>query len=344
MFRTTVACCTLAAAPFVLAQEAPPENMLRAKDRIEWEAGGLYQGKLSDGTRFTIEIAYPEPGRLHEDGHGIMESSYWYPRHFKGEVMALRRVQSPAGTVVLERLPDDAYEGDNVRPLERFTLRLSADRTAGEGEWLWLEKNKRLTLTLARVLRYEGVAVARPVVFDEEENERGTFVYAGVYPVLGNALADGWAREHAAMCDSDKTCRNAVKVRWHSRGQVSLKAEVWGYNWRAAHGSYGTAMQHFVAQNGKLAPAKLEHFVLPEPSCRSRISQQLIARLKKQGLDWPQEGGLDGETPPRFLPVFGGIAFHWDPYEVGPWAAGSPSVMLSKADLGKCVRNLPQID
>lgn len=339
MYRLLLTGCALTMASAALAQPAPHENLLAAKDRIEWEAGGLYQGKLSDGTAFQIELAYPEPARLHEDARDVLANSYWYPRHFKGEVMALTPAQGAPGTLVLERLPD---QENAKRPLERFTLRLSADRSTAQGEWLWLEKNKRLTVTLQRVLRYQGVSVARAVTYDDGETD--TFVFASAFPVLGKAAADAWVREQAALCGSDKTCRNTVTVRWHSRGQVSLKAEFWGYNWHAAHGSFATLMRHYVARGNALAPAELNHFVLPDVSCRRRISQQLIARLKKQGLDWPDEGGLDGKTPPRFLPLATGIAFHWDPYEVGPWAAGTPGVMLTRAELGNCARNLPLPD
>lgn len=339
MYRIASMSLALALATPALAQQAPHANLLQASDRVEWEAGGLYQGKLSDGTAFQIEVAYPEPAKLHEDARNIMDNGVWYPRHFKGEVMTLHRAKAAPGTLVLERLPDEA---NAKRPLERFTLRLSPDRSSAQGEWLWLEKNKRLTLTLQRIVRYQAVAVARPVAY--EDGEKDTFVFSSVFPQLGQANANRWVREQAQLCDSDKTCRNSVKVRWHSRGQLSLKAEFWGYNWHAAHGSFASTMQHYVPQGAALAPATLNHFVVLDASCRKRISQQLINRLKQQGLGWPEEAGLDGESPPSFLPLASGIAFSWDPYQVGPWAAGSPSVMLSRAQLGNCTRNLPVPD
>jgi hypothetical protein len=39
-----------------------------------------------------------------------------------------------------------------------------------------------------------------------------------------------------------------------------------------------------------------------------------------------------------------GIAFSFDPYEVGPYAQGAPSVFLTRAQLGSCLRSLPAAD
>jgi hypothetical protein len=36
-----------------------------------------------------------------------------------------------------------------------------------------------------------------------------------------------------------------------------------------------------------------------------------------------------------------GIAFSFDPYQVGPYAEGAPTVFLPRAELGGCVKSLP---
>lgn len=32
--------------------QPPPEDIMKVADRIEWAAGGLYDGRFDDGTRF----------------------------------------------------------------------------------------------------------------------------------------------------------------------------------------------------------------------------------------------------------------------------------------------------
>ena len=44
------------------------------------------------------------------------------------------------------------------------------------------------------------------------------------------------------------------------------------------------------------------------------------------------------------LVTAGGIAFHYDSYEAGPYAEGAPTVFVPREAMAACVRYLPDED
>ncbi|MDY0976782.1 RsiV family protein [Massilia sp. CFBP9012] len=311
-------------------------DLLQAPERIEWEVGGLYEGRFPDGRPFQVALAYPAPGSLPGDAAKIMDNAYWFPRDYTGKARSLEMLEAPAGVTHLAPLLDSGAQAP-----ERFSIALDAGRHAGKGSWTQEEPAKTLPFSLKRIVAYRAVAVTRPSPQAQAEGSDQPFVFSAVFPVFGDKVLDAWVRDMAGRCDADTECTNKVLVRWHSKGQLSLDASAWTFGFGAAHGNYGSSMRHYALGGGKAVHTRFTGFVDAGTACREKVSAALVARLAAQGLSWAEQGALDVFKEPKFIPLPSGIEFHWDPYEVGSFAQGIPSVFLTRAELEGCVRNLP---
>jgi hypothetical protein len=318
-------------------------DFLHAPDRVAWQAGGLYDGRFDDGTRFQIELAYPRPAGLPERVTPFNES-YWYPKHTTGEAFHLRDADSSGNTLRL------ALESDTDKSAEEnFAIALTADKLTGSGTWNSSRLHKQMRFTLQRAIVYDGVVVTRPAPPEARADDPNRpFLFTAYFPVLGNMAADAWIAKQAAACSDDLECVNDVRVRWKSASLLSLEANKWGYSYSAAHGNGGsTTRQYRIAAKG-FTPLGLGDFVKLDASCdakmRTAMAVQLRAKGFPQGADAIQESPLAPDTTLKFTPTASGIAFHFDPYEVGSYAQGAPSIFLTRAQLGACVRELPADD
>lgn len=315
---------------------AQTESFLDARDRIEWDVGGLYDGRFSDGTPFQIQLAYPQPASVLKEAPEF-STGYWYPRHYTGQRIALIARPFRTGTITLEQFADDRKQ------VERFSIALSPDRLGGTGTWTSPALRKQLSFELHRVVLYKQLVVKRPPPPKEpgDQSEPRPFQFSATFPVLQDAGVKDWIRKMLDSCDATTECANSVMVDWTSPDLLSLDASNYTYSQMAAHGNTGTAMQHYRRLNGRLVPVHFDAFLDSSAACRSKVSSAIVARLAAQGLSEAKAGGLDEHRDPKFLALPGGLEFHFDQYEVGSYAEGMPSVFLSRATLGSCVRNLP---
>ncbi|MGF6275238.1 hypothetical protein ABIB38_003636 [Massilia sp. UYP11] len=310
-------------------------DLLRSPERIEWEAGGLYEGRFPDGTAFQLALAYPAPGGVPGDAAKIMDSAYWFPRDYTGQAHALALLEAPPGALNLVPLLDSGAQGP-----ERLAVDLDADRRGGKGSWRQAPDTPARSFALERIVTYRAVALNRPQA--RAEGADPPLVFSALFPVFGDAALDAWVREMAGRCDADLECTNKVLVRWHSQGQLSLDASAWTLGHGAAHGNYRSSMRHYALGGGKAVHTRFTGFVDAGTACRDQVSAALVAKLAEQGLSWAEQGALDVFREPKFIPTPSGIEFHWDPYEVGSFSQGIPSVFLTRAELEGCVRNLPR--
>jgi hypothetical protein len=320
----------------------PSEDFLKAPDRIQWHAGGLYDGRFDDGTRFQIQLAYPRPASLPGSVQPFAES-YWYPKHYTGEAFRLNSIAG-AGTELRLVLQPDL----NAPVEESFSIALAPDALAGQGSWTSAKLHKQMNFTLQRAVVYDYVVVQRPAppeaVKDEPERR---LTFAASFPVLGDPEADAWVREQAGKCSGDLECSNRVQVRWKSGSLLSLDASVWEYNYMTPHGNSGSTTRQYSVDRGRLTPRELDTFVDLGPPCVSKVTAAIVAQLHVQKLSWADKWA---EYAPlkskwmKFTPTASGIAFHFDPYEVGSYAEGAPSVFLTRAQIGSCLRSLPAAD
>jgi hypothetical protein len=101
-------------------------------------------------------------------------------------------------------------------------------------------------------------------------------------------------------------------------------------HWIEFH-SFGTAM-------GKVRQLTLKDFFQPGFDSAQHVSKLVIQKLKSaEGADWVQSGEvkrLDAKMLQRFTPDKGGMVWFFNPYDVGPYAAGDFEVKLTLAELG----------
>ena len=321
------------AAASIAAQEHG--DLLQAAGRVEWDAGGLYEGRLPDGTPFQLALAYPAPGGLPGEAGKIMANSYWFLRDYSGKPRSLAVLDAAPGALHLALLLDSGAQGP-----ERFSIVLDADGRGGKGSWT--QGDTSLPFALERLVRYRGVALTRPSPEAQAEGSNQPFVFAALFPVFKDSALDEWVRAMAGRCDADLECTNRVSVRWYSKEQLSLDASAWTYGYGAAHHQYRSEMRHYALKDGAAIHSRFTAFVAPSTGCRQHVSAALVAKLGAQGLSWAEQGALDVFKEPKFIPTPAGIEFHWDPYEVGSFGQGIPSVFLTRGELGSCASNLPQ--
>jgi hypothetical protein len=320
----------------------PSEDFLKAPDRIDWHAGGLYDGRFEDGTRFQIQLAYPRPASVPKEALPFAES-YWYPKHYTGPVFTLKDVERTADTLRLALQPDL-----NAPAEESFTIALAPDRLSGGGTWTSSKHKKQMAFSLQRAVVYDYVVVTRPAPDEARSGDpERSFVFAAWFPVLGDADADAWVHKQAGKCGGDLECLNAVEVRWKSRSLLSLEASAWEYNYMTPHGNVYSTTRQYGVDHGRLVQLGLDAFVDSSAACVSNVTATIVNRLNAQQLPWADEWAKSAPVQNKWLkftPTASGIAFHFDPYEVGPYAQGAPSAFVTRAQLGNCLRQLPASD
>ena len=323
-------CCKLCIAGLALslvmcgARAGQREDLLHAPDRIEWDAGGLYDGRFDDGTPFQLQLRYPRPQTIPARVQAIADS-YWYPRHFTGQRIVLPEQDAASGTIrLLRREPPGTI-------VESMTITLTPDRLGGSGTWTSSPSGKPRSFTLHRTLLYREVAVTRASPGSPEP-----FVFSAIAPVLDDAEVDGWMRHTLAACASGMTeCQNRVMVDWASPSLLSLTAAIYTYMAPGEHGETASRTLHFRVKDGKRIPVGLNAFIEPGAECRATVSARLVDALRAQHMEWAERGALDKRSAPKFLALPDGLEFHFDPYEVGSYARGMPSVFLPRDQLGQ---------
>jgi hypothetical protein len=319
---------------------APGEDFLKAPDRIEWQAGGLYDGRFEDGTRFQIQLAYPRPGTVPARVTPFAES-YWYPQYLTGRVFMLKSAEGTGNAVRLVMPRDGRKQAE-----ESFSIALAPDLLSGSRTWTNSRLRKQMRFSLQRAVVYDAVVVQRPAPPEAQEREpERRFIFAAWFPVLGDADADAWIREQAGKCQSDLECANRVNVTWKSRSLLSLDAEVWSYNSMATHGyGYSRTRQYRIDSAG-LSPLGLDAFVDTGARCAARIVAAIATELRARKFSevdaWVKSEPLGPGKSPKFTPTPNGIVFRFNMYELGSYMQGSPSVFLTYAQLGPCLRSLP---
>jgi hypothetical protein len=312
------------------------EDFLTARERIEWEAGGLYEGRFDDGAVFQIELAYPRPaGVSQRDGEFFQ--SVWNPRHYDGQPTRLSmdeaaRAGAPMRLKVLDE--QDAARG------AVYTVTLAADRASGRGVSSAPDGSQR-AFTLRRNLSYTGIVVKRPAppeLADHGDYREHGFVFSTFFPVLGDPDADAWIRERAGICRDIGECQDQVHVRWRSPSLVSLDALAWGDS-GGAHGLGRSVTRQYRIEGGRMTALGLDDFVDPGPACRAALSAAIVGKLKAKGMSAADQ--VDARNPGKFTPTPEGIAFHFDSYEAGSYAQGAPTVFVPRAQMGGCVKYLP---
>jgi hypothetical protein len=313
------------------------EDFMAAPDRIEWNAGALYDGRFEDGAALEIEVAYPAPAGVSKRDADNFVQTVWEPRHYQGVPSNLFAVDTAGSNMRLKVLDERSAENGSI-----YTITLAPDRASGRGT-VTAPGGKPRSFTLRRSVPYTGVVVTRPAPPDLADNpyyKQNGFVFSAFFPTLGDPDADAWIRQRAGICRDEGDCTNNVRIRWHSRSLVSLMATVWGDS-GGAHGDGQFETRQYRVDGRTMTPLGLDAFIDLGDTCRAKISAYLVAGLRAKAMPKAERGGLDGRGTVPFTPTSGGVAFHFNLYEVGGYADGTPTVFVPRAQMGTCVKYLP---
>jgi hypothetical protein len=317
------------------------EDLTAAPDRIEWNAAGLYDGRFEDGTKFQIQLAYPQPASVTSKVTRFREE-YWYPNRYTGETFTLTRDGGSADEAHLSvRAPDWKKTG------EAFFITLSPDRRTGHGTWTPPTLGKQLSFDLQLAVPYKGIVVTRPLLPDAfNHGAARQFQFAAFFPELNDPAVDAWIHGQVESCSvggGDIECANEVRLTWHSADLLSLTSMVWSYG-GGAHGMGDSQTRHYRIKQGQMSRLDFNDFLDQSPACLSAVSAVIVTKLRAKKMSWAHSGALKARQEPKFTPTPTGILFSFDPYEVGPYAEGAPSVFVPRAEMGTCVKYLPAAD
>jgi hypothetical protein len=332
-FTCVVFCLAAGSAPGEVLPSS--EDFLQAPDRIEWQAGGLYDGRFENGTRFQMQLAYARPATVPDRVTPFAES-YWYPQYFTGRKFILKSAEGTENAVRL------VMQRDQRKPIEEsFSIALAPDLMSGSGTWTNSRLRKQMRFSLQRAVVYDAVVVTRPAPPEAQARAQArdpqrSFIFAAWFPLLGDAEADAWIREQAGRCEGSLECANRVDVSWKSRSLLSLMA---------THGQGDSSTRQYRIDSAGLRPLGLDAFVDTAAGCTARIVAAIATDLRARkfsGVDaWVRSAPLGPGKSPKFIPTPNGIVFHVDMGEVGADMQGSPSAFLTYAQLGQCLRKLP---
>lgn len=329
----------LAAAASVRAADAPAvHDCLADPRRIEWIAGGYYEGRFDDGT--PIEANLPAAAPPPVDRPVAVPAAYWFPRTFEGTPNALRvaapRAPAAPGEFVLES-PDGA---------RRFEGRFEDDGARAVGSFADAERGIRLRFTLQRHASYRAVSLGWHARGDAGDPWR----WQALWPELPEAALAADLRGRAGACEGALDARRVVTVAWRDTRTLAVYDDLSVFEDGAAHPEPDARFVNFAPPSGR--PLPLDTFLDTSPDCLRTVSRFVAARLRDAQAAWPAQGALRPAGDPTTKESVGrpwpeasalalprGLVFSFDPTEVGPYVQGRFRAFASTADLGKCLKD-----
>jgi hypothetical protein len=193
-----------------------------------------------------------------------------------------------------------------------------------------------------------------------EASRKGIYSVEATYPVfrsssslarLANRTVSAWSHKYLesfkqqAIRDhkkykEDQEYTHVVSTAFArplSPRLLSVGMELYQFS-GGAHGMTSRHNFNFGLVDGRPTPLTLGHFFRPGSNYQKRVSDVVIAKLKKYpNADWVQDGTVKALTGQQFN-AFGverdGLRYYFDPYEMGSYASGPFQIKLTLADLG----------
>jgi hypothetical protein len=129
----------------------------------------------------------------------------------------------------------------------------------------------------------------------------------------------------------------AMHVEFESSRVLTIGISTYTYT-GGAHPNHWIDMVTFGMASGKPRKFALGDFFAPGFDYAGHISKLVIGKLASaEGADWVKSGEvkkLDAKMMQRFAPQKDGMVWFFNPYDVGPYAAGDFEVKLTLAELG----------
>ncbi len=117
---------------------------------------------------------------------------------------------------------------------------------------------------------------------------------------------------------------------------LSYRNSMYAYN-GGAHGTYGTWHTNYNTLNGQMITLETLFKNDSEKNLISLLKTKLKQKYKTNNLD---AVNLDEVFVPENIQIsFGGIIFHYNPYEIGPYSLGAPEVFIPYSELKPYLAN-----
>ena len=313
-----------------------------ATERIEWTAGGFFEGRFEDNTVFQMQLMYPTAPKLNDIN--FTQGAYWYPKKFSADtfIVELKHLDKNNNFSI------SVIESNSVNPveIEAFNGNLASDKKSARGIWKNHKRGKMMKFEMVQLVEYKALII-RNKSFESDAK----------YPVTKHPTIDKYIKEHVSQCDHDRECSKFVDVDWYSKDMIIITASEWGISEGMPHGSCSSHTTHYRIYGGGVTELGLDHFIKITPACLKNISNKIVAKLKKAGASRAEEGSLlyrEQSFNPDFDVIPGrywkdadftatpmGIRFNFDVYLVATYAEGGFEAFVTREELGACRKFLP---
>jgi hypothetical protein len=237
-----------------------------------------------------------------------------------------------------------------------YTGRLAPDGKSGEGAWQSADGRKNLPFALTRIAKIETLAdkeVDARVDYPQLDDPRFARINAQLAAEARKEL-DGHIRSVRKMREELKDIGTAAldhlsastscDIESATPQAVSLLCTRYEYS-GGAHGNTGLdGRNYLLAEDGAVKPLGLWHMLRKSPANEKKLSDLIVAELKRQKASSVADGSIKGfvkeldkeELPFTLLP--NGLAFHFEPYDVGVYAEGSFRAVIPNRALAPLFR------
>lgn len=316
-------------------------NYLKDPSRKESIAGGFYEGRFSDGTPFQMTLPYSTSD---------LRASYQYPKKFTGETIGFENVFFKGDSFKLSKSYTSSRSNNGIN--EEFVGKLSKDKKSASGIWTQIigNKKKNLNFSIERLIPYKHISVTQKSVDTskhnpdnfEDSDQNLSFTFDAIFPILQNSKIQETVLKDASICSYDQECSNNITIEEDYNNLLTLRSESWGQAMGAPHGYDSFRIYHYLTNSGTSREIFLNYFFKNSPTCLAKLSQLITSELTEQEISGAKDFKLDDYKTMDFLASPLGLEFDFNPYEVGSYVEGEPSVFISKKQLGDCLIYLPE--
>lgn len=237
-----------------------------------------------------------------------------------------------------------------------FKGKLAPDGKSGEGVWHSGDGAKKLPFTLARIARIETLAdkeVDAAVDYPQLDAPSFTKLNAQLAAAARSELEEHVRAVHDWREDlkdlgsaalSSLSAATSCNIESATPQAVSLLCAVSEYSGGAHPNTSLEGRNYLLAADGAVKPLGLWDLLRKSPAAEKKLSDLIIADLKRQRASSVVDGGIKGFVreldkdglPFTILP--NGLAFHFGPYAVGSYAEGGFRVVIPNRALAALYR------
>lgn len=228
-----------------------------------------------------------------------------------------------------------------ARQTGRFEGKLASDGKSGQGTWHSPDGRKHLPFTLARIAKIETLAdkkvdakVDYPRFDDPRFAQLNALLAAEARKTLDEHIGDiERLREDLKEVEPAALNRLSASTSCDVESATPRAASLLCIDYEDSGGAHGNTLlegrNYALAEDGSVKPLALWDLLRKSPANEKKLSDLLVAELKRQKASLVMDGSIKGfvkeldKDELSFTILPGGLAFHFSPYAVASYAEGA---------------------